>query len=207
MAEHVPLNTTIAPHQLLLNLINMQKTKEENQDIWKNSSYKDFVKLQSNNAGNVGENFIQHICTLTGIQVSVDGTKTKKLGGGVGDGTIKDKSVEIKTAHQGCSSHNFQHELGEIPWKANYMIFVDISPGCLYLTIFPNFTEEHYKSKNKCDPYFPTKSVTWRKEKGAFKLDTSVGINEENVKRMYTFKMIETTPMHEIADFVNSAIV
>lgn len=206
MAEQIQINTT-APHQLLLNLINIQKTKEETQDIWKNSPYKDFVKLQSNNAGNVGENFIQNICSATGIPVSVDGTKTKKLGGGAGDGSIKDKSVEIKTAHQGCTSHNFQHELGEMPWKANYMIFIDISPLCLYLTIFSNFTEEQYKSKNKCEPYFPTKCVIWRKEKGAFKLDTSVAINEENVKKSYTFKMIETTPIQEIADFVNSVIV
>ena len=49
------------PHELFINLINIQKNKEEKQDIWKDSPYKDIVKLQSNNTGNVGENFIQNI--------------------------------------------------------------------------------------------------------------------------------------------------
>lgn len=207
MNETIERTNTNMPHNLLVDLISIQKNKEEKQDIWKNSAYKDLPKLQSNNTGNVGESFIQNICIHSGIQVNVDGTKTKKIGGGVGDGTIKDKTIEIKTAHQGCSTNNFQHELGEIPWKADYMIFIDISPFDLYLTIFKNFTEEQYKSKNKCEPYFPTKSVTWRKEKGAFKLDTTVTINEENVKKGYTFKMIETTPLNEMTEFINSSIV
>jgi hypothetical protein len=55
----------------------------------------------------------------------------------------------------------------------------------MYITIFKNFSEEFYKksglnNKYKCVPYFPTKSITWRKRKGAFKLDTSININEKN---------------------------
>ena len=65
------------------------------------------------------------------------------------------------------------------------MIFLDIAPEKMYLTIFPNFTEEFYKNSGrdssiKCEPYFPTKSITWRKKIGAFKLDTTVKINEAN---------------------------
>ena len=37
-------------------------------------------------------------------------------------------------------------------------------------------------SNNKCEPYFPTKSITWRKKSGAFKLDTTVKINNNNIK-------------------------
>jgi hypothetical protein len=207
MNETIERTNTNVPHNLFVDCVSIQKNKEEKQDIWKYSPYKDFPKLQSNNAGNVGESFIQNICKHGEIPVNIDGSKTKKMGGGAGDGTIKDKSIEIKTAHQGCSTHNFQHELGEIPWKADYMMFIDISPFHLYLTIFKNFTEEQYKSKNKCEPYFPTKSVTWRKEKGAFKLDTTVTINEENVKKGYSFKMAQTTPLNEIAEFINSSIV
>ena len=36
----------ITPHNLLCGLINKQKLKEDKQDIWKNSPYKDLVKLQ-----------------------------------------------------------------------------------------------------------------------------------------------------------------
>jgi hypothetical protein len=41
-------------HNMLIR-IKQQKEKEDKKDIWKNSPYKDLVKLQSNNVGNVGE--------------------------------------------------------------------------------------------------------------------------------------------------------
>ena len=53
----------------------------------------------------------KHSCK---IEACVDGSKTKELGGGVGDGLILQKSVEIKTSLRGSTSPNFQHELGEI---------------------------------------------------------------------------------------------
>ena len=101
---------------------------------------------------------------------------------------------------------SFQHELGEMPWNAEYMIFIDISPQQLYLTIFPNFTEDQYKSGNKCEPYFPTKSVTWRKGKGAFKFDTTVSINETNISRGFTIKITETTNFVEIGQFIDNIV-
>ena len=49
----VNIQTSESPHMLLIGLIAKQKNKEEKQDIWQDSPYKDLVKLQSNNAGNV----------------------------------------------------------------------------------------------------------------------------------------------------------
>jgi len=195
------------PQNLFTELIRVQRLKEENNDIWKDSPYKDFVKLQSNNAGIVGEKFIQNICSITGLESSVDGAKTKQIGGGYGDGIINGKSVEIKTAHQGSTSPSFQHELGEMPWNAQYMMFIDIAPQCIYLTLFANFTETEYKSGEKCSRCFPSKSVTWRKGKGAFKLDTTVSINETNIATGNTFKILQSTPFSEIKNFINSRIV
>ncbi len=198
---------TTNPQNLFTDLIRIQRAKEEKNDIWKDSPFKDFVKLQSNNAGIVGEEFIQKICSITGIESSVDGTKTKQIGGGFGDGLINGKSVEIKTAHQGSTSASFQHELGEMPWNAQYMMFIDIAPQCIYLTLFSNFTETEYKSGEKCPRCFPSKSVTWRKGKGAFKLDTTVSINESNILEGNTFKILQSTPFAEIKNFINSRIV
>jgi len=195
------------PQNLFTELIRVQRLKEENNDIWKDSPYKDFVKLQSNNAGIVGEKFIQNICSITGLESSVDGAKTKQIGGGYGDGIINGKSIEIKTAHQGSTSPSFQHELGEMPWNAQYMMFIDIAPQCIYLTLFANFTETEYKSGEKCSRCFPSKSVTWRKGKGAFKLDTTVSINETNIASGNTFKILQSTPFSEIKNFINSRIV
>ena len=196
----------VLPHTLLLDIIEKQRTKELKSNIWDNSPYKNLIHLQSNNVGIVGEQFMQSLCDSSNIPASIDGTTTKKLGGGAGDGTIKNSTPEIKLAHQGSTSNTFQHELGETPWKANYLIFIDVSPKCVYLTILKNFTEEHYKSGKKCEPYFPTKQVTWRKKAGAFKLDTSVTINEKNVELGHAIKIDETTNFDTIGEFINRII-
>ena len=192
---------------MLIRIIQEQKQKEEEQDIWKNSPYKELVKLQSNNVGNVGEHLVNSICKASGIDADCDGAKTKQIGGGEGDGKIMGIPVEVKTAAQGSSSTTFQHELGEVPWKGGkHMIFVDIAPECIYLTIFENFTETTYKSKGKL-PCFPTKSVTWRKEKGAFKLDTSVNINERSIENGHAIKITPTTAIEAIAAFIKSKMI
>jgi len=169
----------------LVEIIGIQKQKEENSNIWDRSPYEDLTKLQSNNAGIVGETFMKKICDSFKIEASVYGSKIKNKA----DGLILNKSIEIKTSHRGSSADSFQHELGETPWIAEFMIFIDVSPTCIYITIFKNFSEEFYKSRKKCLEYFPTKTITWRKGTGAFKLDTTVKINEKNVLKGHTFKI------------------
>jgi len=194
-------------HNMLIHIIQQQKEKEDKQDIWENSPYKALVKLQSNNVGIVGEELINNMCKTTGIDAVCNGAKTKQIGGGKGDGKIMNIPVEIKTAHQGSKIPSFQHELGEVPWKGSkYMIFVDISPECIYLTIFKNFDEKTYKGKEKL-PYFPTKTITWRKKKGAFKLDTSVKINERSVENGHAIKITPTTSNDTIASFIRKIVV
>jgi len=198
------------PSKILVDIINSQKLKEENANIWNNSIYKYVSTLESNNVGNVGEMLIQKICEECKISSNIDGTKTKQIGGGKeGDGKIKYKSIEIKTARLGTSlrSPSFQHELGEYPWISNYMIFIDISPEIAYITIFKNFSEEQYKENGfKCNPFFPTKSITRRKGEGNFKLDTSIKINNECVKNGYSI-IIKNDNINEIGKFINKMII
>ena len=79
----------------------------------------------------------------------------------------------------------------------------------MYITIFKNFTEDFYKKSGidnlkKCEPYFPTRSICWRKQKGAFKLTTSRNINEKN---NYTFIIdSETTDYSKFKSFVDNII-
>ena len=193
------------PSNTLINIINQQNNKENKSNIWKNSLYNTLPKLQSNNIGNVGEMYIEYICKNQNIISNINGTKTKKKGGRNGDGFIKNKSIEIKTAHKGYG-RNFQHELGEHPWNAEYMIFVDISPEYFYITIFPNFSKQQYKACIKCGPYFPTRSFCWRKKSGAFKFDTTEKLNEESIKKGNTIKIINNTKFEEIGIFINKII-
>ena len=193
-------------NEIFINIINIEKNKEEDNNIWINSKYKDLVKLQCNNIGNVGEIFIKNICDNCNIDATIDGTKTKKIGGGIGDGIILNKTIEIKTSFRGSKNPTFQHELGEIPWNSDYMIFIDVIPECIYITIFKNFSEDIYKNNKKCEPYFPTKIITWRKNKGAFKLDTSIKINESNIINGYTIKIDDNIKLDDIKKFIISAI-
>lgn len=193
---------------ILCNTIAVQKQKEEGKNIWQNSKWKDIAQLENNNVGIVGEQFIQQLCDASGIEAVIDGATTKEVGGGAGDGKIKDCTVEIKCARQGTGkSKSFQHELGEKPWNAQYMCFLDIAPVGFYLTIFPNLTEEEYKSNNKC-VYFPTRSICWRKKSGAFKFDTTVALNttQAAVGLPNTLIWTDTTQISEIADFINRII-
>lgn len=198
------------PSKILVDIINTQKLKEEKVNIWENSIYKYVSTLESNNVGNVGEILIQKICEECNISSNIDGTKTKQIGGGnEGDGKIKCKSIEIKTARLGTSlsSPSFQHELGEYPWISNYMIFIDISPEIVYITIFKNFSEEQYKENGfKCNPFFPTKSIIRRKRQGNFKLDTTIKINNECVKNGYSI-IIKNDNINEIEKFINKMII
>lgn len=192
-------------HDKLVRIIQYEKKQEKEKDIWRGSPYKDIRNLQSNNIGNIGEKLIHGFCEDVNIDANIDGTKTKVLGGGQGDGHISNNTVEVKTSTLSADGKSFQHELGEVPWRTNYMIFVDIAPTCIYLTIWRNVGEQVYKNKEKL-PCFPTKSVTWRKQRGAFKLDTSVKINEENVKVGRTIKIIPSTINETIASFIQKSI-
>jgi hypothetical protein len=195
------------PSKILIDIIDTQKLKEEKSNIWIESIYKNLSTLEINNVGNVGEMLIQKICQECNIHSNIDGTKTKQIGGGKGDGEIKYKSIEIKTARMGSASQTFQHELGEHPWISNYIIFIDISPNNAYITIFKNFSEKQYKEKGfKCIPVFPTKSITRRKGEGNFKLDTSIKINNQCVKNKYSI-IITNDNITEIGSFINKSII
>ena len=190
----------------MVRLIGEMNVKKNKKDIWKNSLYRDLINLQCNDRGIVGEKWIGFVCRACGIDADCDGSKTKKIGGGDGDGTIMNIRVEIKTAHQGCNKSTFQHELGEVPWQGSeYMIFLDIAPEHMCLTIIKNFDEKTYKSKEKL-PCFPTKRITWRKGKGAFKLDTTVQINERSVEKGLAIKITPTTSNDTIGSFIRKSL-
>ncbi len=184
-------------------IANLHQHEEKTSD-WKKSVFRKLPGLQSNNAGKAGEEFIQKLCERCDISSNIDGTKTKKNGGGIGDGTILNETVEIKLAHLGCDKSSFQHELGEKPWLANVLMFIDISPdNSIFLSIMKNAKEELYKANGaKWDPYFPTRSFCWRKKSGAFKFDTTVKINTTSVTMGHAIKITQETSFQTIKSFI-----
>ncbi len=210
--ETTGLEQVLAKHDfanIATEMINAMHQKKQKRDIWSKSKWKHIADLENDDVGKVGEQIINELCKLASMPSEIDGVKTKKIGGGNGDGIINNKTVEIKTARLGSSGSTFQHELGEVPWHSDFMLFLDIAPEKMYITLFPNFSEEFYKTSGcnsniKCGPYFESKSITWRKQKGAFKLDTTVDINKKN---KYTFTIdTNATDLIKFRDFVNSII-
>jgi len=202
------LNT---PNEIMKELIELQILKEKKNTQWNDSEYVSVNQLKANNVGIIGEEFVSSCCKKVSISALIDGSKTKKKGGGEGDGNIKEKTTEIKTARIGLS-RTFQHELGEHPWKAEYILLVDITPNKIYLTIIKNFTEEHYQMPSrKATPYF-NKTITRRKENsqneaGAFKLTLSKQDLEESVSKGHTFKITKETNFKSIGEFINKQIL
>jgi hypothetical protein len=194
----------------LIAIIKQQHEKETKLNIWENSEFKQIRELENNNVGVVGEQFVQQLCDMGGISAAIDGTQTKESGGGEGDGVINGRSVEIKCARAGTGkTTSFQHELGEKPWMADYMIFVDIAPTAFFLTIFPNFTEEQYRSCCKCVPYIPTRAFCHRKKTGSFKFDTSPKLYAKACSRSSpnTLKWTLETEISEMKVFIERIIV
>ena len=195
-------------------IIDTKYEEVKKRNIWEGSNFENISKVENDDVGKIGEKIINDLCKLSDLHAEIDGIQTKQVGGGCGDGIICFKTVEIKTARLGSDEKSFQHELGEVPWNAEYMIFLDISPNKIYITIFKNFTQEFYEESGKnnsikCEPCFPTKSITWRKLKGAFKLDTTMTINEKNVKNKNTY-VIENDNLEldeeEFRNYINSVI-
>lgn len=195
---------------MLRTIVEETYNKKVKKNIWEESNWKHIAELVNDEVGKVGERFIQSLCDRCGIEAIIDGLKTKKRGGGEGDGFIKGSTVEIKTARAGSNKPvSFQHELGEKPWMAAYMIFVDIGPSVFYVTIFPNFTEDKYKSSCFCKPFFPTRSFCWRKGSGCFKLDTTESLNlkQSKNKEPNTLSWSKNTNMDDIKMFINRIII
>ena len=185
----------------LKKIIELQKEKEFlTQNLWKDSEVKVILDLTKNSVGNVGEIFCNNVCKHCNIHCDINGTKTKEKGGGTkGDGFIMDYSVEVKTSYLGVSK-TFQHELGETPWVADFLIFIDIEPNGTFMTIINNFSETDYRNHSAFTSIFPSKKVTQRKGTGNFKFDTSINLYKNCKQTKY---ITQSTNIEEIGFFIN----
>lgn len=209
MSDKVSATSGFGFTDMITGVVGGFKTKQDQRNIWSDSPYKDIAVLESDYVGKVGETMIQQMCDSAGVDAKINGLSTKERGGGEGDGTIKGKTVEIKTARQGAHSPSFQHELGEKPEKADFMCFLDISPTHMDMTLFQNYSREFYETsgnENVKTEHFPTKSVTWRKGCGAFKLDTTVVINNNNVENGTAFRIDSSMSLEKFKEYVDTII-
>lgn len=169
--------------------------KKSSKDIWKGSKFEKVEELKANNVGEWGETTLMSYLVTLGIKCSINGKKTR---GKCYDGKIMDIPIEIKTARQG-KSKNFQHELGETPWKtAKKMVFLDICPNGIFLTIFNNLSQKEYEDGNNFECF--DKKIIRRKGEGNFKFDTSITINKKCANTIF---IDEKTTVENLKQFIN----
>lgn len=188
------------PHKLFLSVQNVAHEKSQDKNKWLGTAFEKLVGLSSDAVGKMGENYVAEMFRkyFPEADAHIDGSETKMRGGGHGDGTVKGWWVEVKTAKQGTANTSFQHEFSATPWKADYVMFLNISHSgnnlLIYITIFKNFTETFWKdagtdSNIKFAPYFPSRSCTWRQKEGHFKLTTTIEINDKGCEKGCTYKI------------------
>ena len=184
-----------------------EKSKQDsNNTMWKDSIFKCISDLKNDHKGSVGEQALGYLCGACGIESTVNGKLTKERGGGCGDGYIGGRAVEVKSSTLGISN-TFQHELGENPWSAELICLVDIAPSHIWLSLFPNWSEEHYKTLGRrATPYF-TNGITRRKDgtpqAGSWKFDTNEKIlNSSKV----SLKILNDTSLDDIKCFIDTQI-
>jgi hypothetical protein len=189
-------------------ILDVQKKKEQRY-IWDNCDWEQIGNLTPSDVGVSGELFISALCNLSLIESDICGKKTKKNKVS-GDGTIKKRSCEIKTSRFSCGkSKQFGHDLGPTPWETDFMIFLDISPSMVFISIFPNFSEAFYRKSAsdpsfKCEPVFSTTSFSHQKRKGSFSI--SLGIRSLE-RSKFTFKAHkDNMDFHAFKKFVDSII-
>jgi len=198
------------PFGILNKLINEQYNKELKTSKWNNCKFYKLNTLKSNNVGIIGEQFLSECCKQNSIKSNIDGSKTKQKGGGYGDGIIKGKSIEIKMARLGVSN-TFQYELGEHPWKTDYIALIGTTPtNIIYLSLIKNFNENYYNSpRRRVTPYF-NRAITKRKEGGEnagnFKLTLSEQRCKDSVSSKYSIEIDIHTKFSKIGKYINKII-
>ena len=133
-------NVMVANKECLSNfksLIIKEIELESKNNIWNNSSIKEIQYLKIDTVGRIGEKFIYDALKKQNkVELFWDGDANTGQLDGTYDMLINKKRFEIKTARLGKGG-NFQHEaIKQNGWDK--LLFVDIAPNKLYLTIIDN---------------------------------------------------------------------
>ena len=117
----------------------MSKSVKERVNPWIHSSHEIITKLEIDQRGEAGENFMATCLRQNGHKVEIDRTtdpQEKSWDIRVDDNIM----IEIKTATQGKKTKTFQHEriMVERAWHA--LALLDIAPEDIYLTLAPKNT-------------------------------------------------------------------
>ena len=130
----VSINQNQNPFDILKKYSDKMLRIQNDKNIWKGSVFESLNDLKVDYSGKVGEVFVSKICKLGGIECTGTGDVNSK--DGTYDLLILNKKIEVKTARIGGGK--FQHENLKSD-GCDYYLFLDITPGMIYITILPRF--------------------------------------------------------------------
>lgn len=185
------------PLGFLQGLADKTYTSEKETCAWTNSPLENLDRLKSDLSGKVGELFAEMLCKKSGIASVYTGDVNST--DGTYDIVIKDKKVEIKTAKLG-KQKGFQHESLRLTGY-DYLMFVDVTPSYLYMTILPKFDLRQRSEVLERTAHL-RKGTT-----DVFKLDLNEKILHSLIAKGCTLKIVENTPLSVVTEFLLQKIV
>ena len=167
---------------------------------WDKSPWKYFCKLPKEDKLEIIKLFMQRICSLSNIEI----TKHKSIF------YIHEKSfkiyISISPNQYGVYKKENYYLLGKYPWKTDYLMFINISPKKIYITILKNFTEKYYRITSSTPNFvhnhdFPIHSIEWNnstnnffilieKSNHTFVIDSTKNICDIDLFRDFIYKQI-----------------
>ena len=133
---------------------------EKYKTSWDKSPWKYFRKLPKEDKLEIIKLFMERICCLSNIEI----TKHKSIF------YIHEKSfkmyISMSPNQYGVYKKQNYYLLGKTPWKTDYLMFINISPKKIYMTILKNFTENYYRITSSTPNFvhnhdFPVRSIEW----------------------------------------------
>ena len=187
---HDESNRTIS--QLFENITN--DAYEKFKTSWDKSPWKYFHKLSKESKVEIIKLFISRLCYLSNIQLKNEQNTFY----------IHKKSFKIYLSispnNYGVYQSSEHYILGQSPWKIDYLMFINVYPTKIYITLLKNFTESYYRITSSTPNFvhsddLPIESINWNK----FTKDFFILI--EKSKRNHTFIINSTTNECDIEDF------
>lgn len=124
---------------ILKGIIDAKVARAEKRDVWEGSDFQAIRKLQADNRGDVGKNFILDVLREGGYQ-AVFSSQTAEGGSDYDILVNGNTKLEVKTATLGPSGRTFQHDNIEKDKNYDVLVLVDVAPNDLYMTVAPKNT-------------------------------------------------------------------
>ena len=186
-------------------LIHEEKIKQNTNNPWETSPYKEFPELTIDARGKIGERICSISCkTKSNIIIEEDISDVNAKGNNTHyDIKINGKYIEVKTSYRD-KNDNWQHEnIYKNSEHCDAVLFIDFDYHGIHFSLFK--TKDLPLSTDS--PFFPSKHATLRKNKDdGYKLDFSRRTISNFKNNHYIFLSENNVTFDEIGNFIEKEL-